>query len=143
MAGAPAGFDETPPLSITTHEHGEPGQQGRVLRVEARGEIDLSNAPLFRDALETACSHLSGGSSGAEGVGSVPGKLLVDLRQVTFIDSAGLAVIVYLRTGYNPHCQMTLIVSPATQTARVLRLSQFERFIPIVHTLEEIDAGEK
>ena len=49
--------------------------------VSVRGEIDLVTAPLFRDAFA--------------GLGS---RVVVDLREVTFMDSSGLAVLIERKT---------------------------------------------
>ena len=55
-------------------------QGGRVTVVEAHGELDTSSVGAFRAALESAAS------TGAPVV-------VVDLEHVSFLDSAGLAVI--------------------------------------------------
>ena len=48
--------------------------------VAARGELDLASAPRFESALETASEI---------GVG----RVIVDLASVTFLDSAGLGIL--------------------------------------------------
>jgi anti-sigma B factor antagonist len=64
-------MEQTPIFDISTSNN------GTMDIVTVRGEIDLVTAPLLRDALE--------------GLGS---RVTVDLRQVTFIDSTGLAVLI-------------------------------------------------
>jgi anti-sigma B factor antagonist len=53
---------------------------GSAVRVTAAGEIDSSSAPVLRGRLDAA---LDGGVE----------ELVVDLSQVTFLDSAGLCVL--------------------------------------------------
>jgi anti-anti-sigma factor len=64
--------------------------------VIAVGEIDLSNADSFRDALGQAASEAAAGS----------GRLVVDLTRVSYLDSAGLHALF----AYTPGLQ--LIASP-------------------------------
>lgn len=52
--------------------------------VTVRGEVDLGTAPLLRDAFA--------------GLGS---QIVVDLREVGFIDSSGLAVLIAQKTQMN------------------------------------------
>ncbi|HEY5251801.1 MAG TPA: STAS domain-containing protein [Acidimicrobiales bacterium] len=56
--------------------HGDP-----VVRLN--GELDISSAAAFREAME-------------ELVGKQPGRLVFDLSQLTFMDSSGIAVMVYV-----------------------------------------------
>lgn len=51
----------------------------------AFGEVDVSTAPVFRDALLSRVT------------GEDPACLIVDLRRVTFMDSEGLRVLLGLR----------------------------------------------
>jgi anti-sigma B factor antagonist len=61
----------TAPLAITS-DHGQDG--AAVLTVS--GEIDMSNASVLVDALE-----------------NTPGHVVVDMTEVGYLDSAGLAVL--------------------------------------------------
>jgi anti-sigma B factor antagonist len=47
------------------------------------GELDIASADAFRAAMEIV-------------IGETPGKLVFDLRQLAFMDSSGLAVMVYV-----------------------------------------------
>ena len=73
--------DEHPPadprqeLLVVNHE-----RDGDVQLIVARGEIDASTVPLLSSALQAALEQ--GG-----------GRVVVDLSQVSFIDSAGLSVL--------------------------------------------------
>ncbi len=52
--------------------------------VECAGEVDIHNAPRFRQALESRLSRATRG-------------LVLDLRRVTFIDSVGIGVLVAVK----------------------------------------------
>jgi anti-anti-sigma factor len=122
-------------LLISTHRHGD------VVRVEARGDIDLFTASRFSEALEEACSSHCGSQNGQEQPESTR-NILVDLRCVSFIDSAGLAVMVHLRRQNEALCKMTLVIEPGTQPERVIRLSRFDTFFPIVNSLNVLDSAD-
>jgi anti-anti-sigma factor len=74
-----------PDLLISTHPH------GTALRVEVQGDVDLFSTPGFQETLEALCRGDS------EQAGSGLRTILEDLRQVAFIDSAGLAALVHAR----------------------------------------------
>jgi anti-anti-sigma factor len=69
----------TTPLELSTRS------DGGTTVLAAAGEIDMSNAHRFRDAL---------GQAGANG-----GDCVVDLTQVGYLDSAGLTVLLRYMTG--------------------------------------------
>ena len=73
------------------------------------GEVDLLTAGLLRTRLEEASQH------------SV--RVVVDLSEVTFIDSSGLNVLVeaYLRAGQLP--EAFVLRSPTPTVARVLSIT--------------------
>ena len=64
-------------LSITTRHHGD-----GVVEISPRGEIDLENAHLVRDAIDTILRT------------DLPAMIRVDLCDVTFIDSIGIGALV-------------------------------------------------
>lgn len=107
-------------LNIHTEE------QDGTIQVTAEGDIDLSTTALLREALEKICA------SRAE-----PVNLLVDIREVTFIDSAGLALLVEIRKRFMDHCRLSLLIAKGSQPERVLRLGRFDTFLRICYTLEE------
>jgi len=51
--------------------------------IQLSGELDISSAGAFREAME-------------ELVGQKPGRLVFDLSQLTFMDSSGIAVMVFV-----------------------------------------------
>ena len=69
-------MSEKPPLTLTT----EDGEGGLVARIA--GEMNAANSPPVRAQLLEAIDR------------SAPAVLVVDLRDVGFMDSAGVAVLV-------------------------------------------------
>jgi anti-sigma B factor antagonist len=60
-------------------------KQGDACVVRLAGELDLYNAPTVRQALIDACADM-------------PGRVVVDLSEVEFIDSTALGVLIEART---------------------------------------------
>lgn len=71
--------------------------------VVLQGEIDLATAPELRAALDAAA---------APGV-----RQTVDLREITYLDSAGLSVL------YDHAARLHLLVAPASVVATVIDIS--------------------
>lgn len=69
---------------------------GIVLRVA--GELDLDTAPKLRERIDRALD------AGADG-------LVVDLTEVTFIDSVSLATLVAARTRLQPYGHLALVAT--------------------------------
>jgi stage II sporulation protein AA (anti-sigma F factor antagonist) len=85
----------------------QPGEDGVVLRVE--GEVDLVTAPALAMALAEATAE--------------PGDVTVDLRQVTFMDSTGLRVLLETRERLDQDGRaMRLQVDESGAVARLLDL---------------------
>jgi anti-anti-sigma factor len=101
-------------------------EQAGVPVVAAQGDVDLCTTATLRKALEDTCSSRH-----------EPGMLAVDIREVTFIDSAGLALLVEMRKRFLDRCQLALIISPGSQPERVLKLGRFDTFLRVCYTPEE------
>src|SRR5688500_16936906 len=83
----------------------------RVTIVQPRGELDLATAETLRNTLDAAIAEtLNAALDGME----LGARLVLDLRRLSFIDSAGLHLLVALdqraqRDGF----QLTLLAPPA------------------------------
>jgi len=102
-----------PPFAISLAAVGE-----QSVRLEIRGELDLSTSPQLDDALR---HELGGGRS-----------VIVDLSQVTFIDSTALNTLI----GALRSCESnggSLAVSPSLppQVTRVFEVTGLDAVIPI------------
>jgi anti-anti-sigma factor len=108
MAVDPSGF------SITASEH-----DGRTV-VLIRGELDLATAPELERVIG---EHLDAG-----------GDVVVDLRELAFMDSSGLRVLVAAHTRTEGEEQQFLIVRPPEggPIARILSIAGLERELNLV-----------
>jgi anti-sigma B factor antagonist len=97
-------------------------EQGCAI-VTIAGEIDISTVNPLRERLfETA-------TSGA--------PLVVDLEQVSFIDSVGLAVLVGASKHAAAHGGTLQVACAQPKIRQLVRLTQLDRRIPLFHTLDE------
>ncbi|HVK07116.1 MAG TPA: STAS domain-containing protein [Armatimonadaceae bacterium] len=95
--------------------------------VTADGDVDLSTKDILQSALESAC-----------GGPAAPPHVIVDLRKVPFIDSAGLSLLVEVRKAYQSVCRLAVVIERGTQPERVFRLGRFETFFTVRYSLEEL-----
>jgi anti-sigma B factor antagonist len=90
----------------------------------AAGEIDLHTAPAFRDEMLTAITRDSP-------------RLIVDLSEVTFLDSSGLAALVSALRRARDEGGWVRLVGPTSGPRKVLRIVQLDRVFPIHDTLDD------
>jgi anti-sigma B factor antagonist len=106
---------------------------GRDTVVEVGGEIDVTSASELRDCLHRTIE------AGAR-------WLVVALRQVSFIDSVGLGVLVGARRrllGHDHHDAGSLqLVCADGLVVRVLRVTGLDRVFPVRATLADALGGE-
>ena len=90
--------------------------------VAAIGEVDIASAPAFRDAL---LRRITQGD---------PGRLIVDLTQVPFVDSEGLRALIAART----RCPSGVaLVGVRTGLRRILTITGTERLFVLAPTRED------
>jgi anti-anti-sigma factor len=121
-------------LKVSTSDWGVGADAVRVL--SAVGDLDLVTSRALRDTVEP---YLSGSSTAVPG-DSGPRPFVLDLRQVEFIDSAGLALLVEIRKRCMDRdaCRLMLLIERGSQPERVLKLGRFDTFIQILYSLEEL-----
>lgn len=102
------------PFSVTTHD-----ADGR-LAVVARGELDLATAPELEAVLLPALS------------GS--GHVVLDLRELEFMDSTGVRVIVsaHVAAGESGGSLVLVRTDPAGPVGRVLEISGLDGILEFV-----------
>lgn len=84
-----------------------PVEQGLLVSVD--GEVDISNAPELRKALDEALAHLADGAT-----------MTIDISAVPYIDSTGIGVLVgTVHRAENKDVQVKL-AHPQRNVARVL-----------------------
>ena len=96
---------------------------GGAIVVHLQGELDLFNADPLREALFAAA---------AEG----PARLVVDLAEVSFVDSTALGVLIEASARVGPP-GATAIAAPSVETRRALEVSGLDRHFTVCDTVEQ------
>ena len=91
-------------------------RHGTIACLRASGELDLATAPQFRDAYARAQQD-------------GPEILLIDLADVTFIDSTGLHALLDAHT-QDEHQRLRIILSPVA--ARLIDVVKLRDRLPII-----------
>ena len=97
-------------------------RQGGDVIVRLAGELDLYNAPILREALGAA-------------VEQPPRRLVVDLAEVSFVDSTALGVLLEAR-GLLRDREEFVLAAPGAETRRTLQVSGLDRHIRVSDTVE-------
>jgi len=106
-------------------ERVEEEQQGTLCLVRVHGEVDLSNAQEVSSAI--------GNAMGQEARG-----LVVDLSDITYLDSAGVALLLRLAERLRARRrQLYLVVPRGSPVRRVLDFTGLPRVIPLEARLED------
>ena len=104
--------EEWPPFGLAE----EPLTNGLVLAVS--GELDLATAPDLRERLTAA-------------VDAGMTRIVVDLRDVTFMDSVGLAAVVHARSRLRAAGRLALVVAADSYAQLVLEITGMPRAFAI------------
>jgi anti-anti-sigma factor len=88
--------------------------------IRLSGEVDLAALPVVAQAANEAL-ELS------------PGSLVVDLAEVTFIDSAGLSALIKMRAAARAVGVPLLVSSPSKVVMRVMEVSGIDRLFEFDH----------
>jgi anti-sigma B factor antagonist len=97
-------------------------RDGRAVVVRLAGELDLYNAHEIRDVL-------------LDESGKEPERLVVELSQVTFVDSTALGVLIEARAKL-PNKRAFLVASPQLETRRALEVSGLDRHFGVYDTVD-------
>ena len=96
---------------------------GAATVVRLAGELDLYNAHLVRDALLDAAA-------------GAPERLVVDLGEVTFLDSTALGVLIEARRSLQNRRGFVL-AAPGLETSRALEVSGLDKHFAVYETVDE------
>ena len=106
--------------------HAEPvlrvSESGDAIVVALAGELDLYNTPTVREALRGAASR-------------EPRRLVVDLTEVTFVDSTTLGAFVEARSKLADGHAFVL-AAPGLEVRRALEVSGLDRHLAVRDTVE-------
>jgi anti-sigma B factor antagonist len=97
-------------------------ESGDALVVALAGELDLYNAPAVRKALLEAAARR-------------PRRLVVDLGEVTFLDSTALGALVEARRALGNRDAFAL-AAPGLEARRALEVSGLDRHFSVHDTVE-------
>jgi anti-anti-sigma factor len=93
-------------------------REGNLRRIRLAGELDLANAGAVDQELNEAF---------ADG----QCEILVDMRELTFIDSTGLALLVAAIGRDGDGKRLRFVPSPATAVTRVLQVTGLDGRLPL------------
>ena len=95
---------------------------GGCVVVSAVGEVDLATSPGFSDAVKVAVESGS--------------RIIVDLSEVSFVDSTGLQVLVQARIRVRDQNGLVALVAPAGMPRRVLEVSRLDQAFAVFDSLK-------
>jgi anti-anti-sigma factor len=103
---------------MTQIAHFQVARRGSICIGQLAGEIDISNAEAIENALEGAMGNTDSG-------------LILDLSQVSYVDSAGIKVLFRLANRLQTRRQRLRIVIPETAVVKVvLTVTGLDRVVP-------------
>ena len=111
---------EEPAIEVTT--------DGDAVVVRLRGELDLANAPRVRSELLAA-------------VAGAPGRVVVDLADVEFMDSTALSTLLEARARMHDR-RYLLLAAPSLEARRALEISGLDRHLGVHETVEDALAAD-
>ena len=97
-----------------------------VMRVALSGELDIASAPLFEEALNAVISD------GFAGV-------MVDLRELTFIDSSGLRALLRARTQADASGKGMILIGASDSAQRLFELTGTQYLLADPKAVEVLD----
>jgi len=112
-------------MNRLTHES---HRNGDMVRLALAGEFDLSNAAQIEDALKQIERDR-------------PALLVLDLRELTFMDSTGLRVMVAADARARDDARRLAVVQGPESVHRVFRITGLDDHLEIVETPEAAQAG--
>ncbi|MCG8461791.1 MAG: STAS domain-containing protein [Holophagales bacterium] len=99
--------------------------EGRIIEtMPLVGRLDAAQAPEIRRQID---EHLKEGRT----------RIIFDMREVSFVDSSGLAVFVNALKSARQAGGDIAILGPTTQVRSILELTRLHRILSIVDTQEE------
>ena len=98
---------------------------GTTPLVSVAGELDAVAAPQLDDALAPLLADADGGG------------LVLDLSEVTFLDSSGLGVCIKAVKGVRAHGGEVALVVTAPRVLKVLEITGIDKAVTVVDTVEE------
>ena len=99
-------------------------------RVLVSGEIDLSSADAVQERIRSALET------------SETGQLVVDLRGLTFMDSTGLRLLVWLTDVAREYRHLLSIVRPPPPASRTIEIAGLDAVLPLIDDPTDLSIAE-
>ncbi|MBV9838116.1 MAG: STAS domain-containing protein [Solirubrobacterales bacterium] len=123
-------LDPTPvPPNVHSHLRVEVRSEPRATVLAVSGELDLASSPALEEALERVRE-------------SDPATLILDLRELVFIDSTGLSVLVKADQRARETGKRFGLVNGPSQVQRLLVLTGLTERLTMADTPEELLSGD-
>jgi anti-sigma B factor antagonist len=92
--------------------------------LSATGELDVVTAPALRERLNAALD------AGVR-------RLVIDLREVSFMDSVSLAILVHASRRLDPDGRMAIVIAPGSYTRLIFDAAGLDGCLQLVATREQ------
>jgi anti-anti-sigma factor len=102
------------------------GTRGSAVVVAVRGELDLATVPVLRERLDSL-----------DEVSTSPSPLVVDLSALTFIGSAGLALLVDLHNKCKERDIPLALVVTGSVVPRAIQVTALDQVFSVYGTVDE------
>ena len=114
---------------VQSHFRLEVRNEGQATVIAVSGELDLASSPALQEELDRV------GASDAQ-------LLIIDLRDLDFMDSTGLSVLVRAHQRIEEQGRQLAMVRGPQQVQRLLSLTGVAERLTLVDSPEELLAGE-
>jgi anti-sigma B factor antagonist len=88
------------------------------------GDLDIATVPALRERLAAITARC-------------PGRLLLDLRGVSFMDSTALAAVLHTKKRLAGHGRLTLVIPPESYARLIFEVAGLAEVLDVVESLEE------
>ena len=102
----------------------ETRQVGSTTMVVPAGEVDLQRAPGLYQELMTVCREK-------------PPRLVIDLREVSYMDSSGVSTLVEVFRSVNAYGGTLVLLSPTDRVRGMFQIAKLDQFFTIMDSEEE------
>ena len=92
--------------------------------LSATGELDIATAPALRERVTAALD------AGVR-------RLVIDLREVSFVDSVAVAVLVHASRRLDPDGRMAIVIAPGSYTRLIFEAAGLDGCLHLVATREQ------
>jgi anti-sigma B factor antagonist len=104
--------------------------RGDAVLVSVSGELDLATVPVLRERLHSLDEIMSGSA-----------RLVIDLSSVTFIGSAGLALLVEVRQRCAERDASLAVVATGGVVPRAIQVTALDQILSIYPTVDDALGG--